>query len=206
MMKGTKVGMLEVVEVLPGSLVRCRCDCGGEKTVRKGHFNAGNYRSCGCHVTRHGHAANDNRSREYISYHNMLARCLNPANKRFNDYGARGITVCSRWRESFANFLTDMGPCPEGFTIDRKDNEKGYEPGNCHWVPRSVNQQNRRLSVRWIVDGVSYSTMSEAATAHGVSTATIAAWCKGRNARGKRYPPREGCRTERVYGEPHDEG
>ena len=63
----------------------CVCDCGNEKTIRTGHLNAGNYKSCGCD-TFHGHGKTGGKSPEYVSYHNMMARCHKPTNKRYADY------------------------------------------------------------------------------------------------------------------------
>src|SRR3990167_7252846 len=73
----------------------------------------------------------------------MRRRCNNPNVKDYPDYGGRGITVCERWAK-FINFWNDMGPCPEGLELDRKDNDGNYEPGNCHWAPRSVQAKNKR--------------------------------------------------------------
>ena len=83
---------------------------------------------------------------EYLCWWNMLDRCLNPACKTFKYYGARGITVCQRWRD-FGRFLDDMGPRPSPkHSIDRKDNDGNYEPSNCHWATRTQQAQNRRGS------------------------------------------------------------
>lgn len=191
--------MLQAIERLPGSLYRCICDCGNERLVKVGHFNSGKIKSCGCHAGRHGHAGSK-RSRTYISYHNMMARCHKPENKRYKDYGAKGIFVCDRWRDSFHNFLDDMGECPEGETIDRIDNNKGYEPGNCRWATRSKNQRNRSVSKIWIVNGFSFETMADASREFNVSISTIRAWCQGRTSEGRWYPPREGCSVMGRYG------
>jgi hypothetical protein len=199
-MIGKRVEMLEVVERLPGSKVVCLCDCGNKKTLLVGHFNTGKLKSCGCHTNKHGHASNKNRSREYISYHNMIARCHKPTNKRYADYGGAGITVCERWRKSFVNFLNDMGECPHGFTIDRKDNNLGYFKENCRWVSREKNQGNRSNSIIWNVFGVDYSSARQAAEVHGVSGHTIMAWCRGRASEGRYYPPKEGCSFAYRYG------
>lgn len=191
--------MLTVVSREPGSKLVCRCDCGNLRTVSTGHFNTGSIKSCGCHVVRHGYGASGNRSREYICYHNMMARCCNPDNKRFKDYGGKGITVCERWLEGFINFIDDMGECPEGMTIDRRDNRLSYTPENCRWATRSQNQINRGVSRIWIVEGLRFDSMAKAAAEFSVSTSTIAAWCKGRMVNGREYPPLPGCSFEMVY-------
>lgn len=73
----------------------------------------------------------------------MVQRCTNPNCRRFADWGGRGITVCERW-ESFENFLADMGERPEGMTLDRRDNDGDYEPGNCRWATPKEQRANQR--------------------------------------------------------------
>lgn len=194
-MVGKRVHMLEVVERLDGSLLRCLFDCGNERVIRVGHFNTGHMKSCGCHKPHHGKSG----SREAICYSNMLARCHNPKNKRFKDYGAKGILVCERWRNSASAFHEDMGDCPDGFTIDRIDNTKGYYPDNCRWVSRAENQRNRMISKRWFVHEIEFPAAQEAADYFHVTVATIKAWCEGRLAKGRWYDPKDGCWTEHLY-------
>ena len=74
----------------------------------------------------------------------MLSRCYRPNSNGFHNYGGRGITVCDRWRESFANFLADMGERPEGKTLDRINVDGNYEPGNCRWATATEQMANRR--------------------------------------------------------------
>jgi hypothetical protein len=89
---------------------------------------------------------------EYKVWKEMIRRCHDATNKCFKNYGARGITVCPAWRASFDAFYRDMGPRPEGtgaagralYSIEREDNFKGYESGNCVWATQDVQANNRR--------------------------------------------------------------
>lgn len=86
--------------------------------------------------------------REYTAWHNAKRRCHDPKNCHYHRYGGRGITMCDEWRDDFAAFYAHMGPCPDGYTLDRIDNDKGYERGNCRWAtPRqqALNRDNKAL-------------------------------------------------------------
>lgn len=81
---------------------------------------------------------------EYCIWYGMVRRCTNPRDPGFPSYGARGIGVCARWRNDFMAFFADLGPRPSPVhSIDRLDNARGYEPGNCRWATRSQQQRNR---------------------------------------------------------------
>ncbi len=86
----------------------------------------------------------------YSTYKGMKSRCYNRNNVYYSYYGGRGITVCDRWlgADGFPNFVEDMGDRPDGFTLDRVDNDRGYSPDNCRWVDRTTQQINQRLSVK----------------------------------------------------------
>ena len=84
----------------------------------------------------------------------MISRCHHKTHQSYGYYGARGIRVCKKWRKSFDEFLRDMGPRPgPEYSIDRKDNDKGYCPMNCRWATRKEQASNRRNTVWLIMDG-----------------------------------------------------
>ncbi len=87
------------------------------------------------------------------SWRRMIDRCTNPKHPYFHKYGGAGITVCEQWRDSFLNFLEDMGRRPEGKTIDRYPNPLGtYKPSNCRWATKKEQAQNRRMRVAPVLD------------------------------------------------------
>ena len=104
----------------------------------------------------------------------MQERCRDsPANEKRHRYCERGIVVCERWLV-YANFLEDMGECPSGMTLDRIDNDKGYEPGNCRWATMKQQQRNRRNNRILTIDGKS-ACLAEWAELSGNSSQTIGA-------------------------------
>ena len=93
-------------------------------------------------ITKHGHAREGKRTRTYKTWENMKQRCLNSNNPKWEYYGGKGITVCTRWL-TFKNFLADMGERPEGKSIDRISNRRGYYKKNCRWATKSEQYLNR---------------------------------------------------------------
>lgn len=91
----------------------------------------------------HGHTTKATTSPTYKSWHMMKQRCTNKNYSQFSDYGGRGIAVCTNWLD-FEHFLKDMGIRPDGTSLERKDNQKGYNKENCIWADKQTQQRNMR--------------------------------------------------------------
>lgn len=127
----------------------CLCDCGTRWSVRRSAIVSAKQAGCAACARAaqriHCEGPRGALTAEYRCWSGILERCLNPNARFYSDYGGRGITVCERWSSSYLNFLSDMGRKPSAeLTIERVDNEKGYEPGNCAWATREAQRRNRR--------------------------------------------------------------
>ena len=91
----------------------------------------------------HNHSRRGKWTPTYYSWSAMIQRCYNSARNSYANYGGRGIRVCAKWL-TFAGFLEDMGERPPHASLDRIDNDRNYEPGNCRWVTRQEQSRNRR--------------------------------------------------------------
>lgn len=140
---GTLTVLSEVIERNKRGhiLYKVKCDCGKEKTVLGASLRSGGSRSCDkCYLLTGSHGMW--KSKEFSIWSSMKDRCYNPNNSRYENYGERGIVVCERWINSFANFYTDMGDS-NGLSIDRIDVNSGYCPENCRWATPTVQARNR---------------------------------------------------------------
>ena len=111
----------------------------------------------------------------YSIWQGMLRRCDNPRFKQWADYGGRGIYVCDRWKEKgtgFQNFVADMGDRPQGYSLDRINNEIGYTPENCKWSSKKDQQRNQRVTRKVIIEGKEYIA-ADLADQCGMKTDTI---------------------------------
>ncbi len=154
---GTKFQMLTAVECVQGSGTGpdgkrqqtkwlCLCECGSYAIVEAGALKRGQ-KSCGCLNEPHGLS----RHPLYVTWRNIRQRCTNEASFNYEDYGGRGITLFEEWVASPTEFIayveTELGPmwgC--SLSIDRIDNDKGYEPGNIRWATDSEQQSNKRIT------------------------------------------------------------
>jgi hypothetical protein len=159
----------------------CQCSC-EKQTVREvsgTHLRRGHATSCGCYIAevtstrlkskplrlRHGGCLGGD-GPTYRTWLGMKNRCSKPGSPTYERYGARGISVCPRWIESFDNFLADMGIRPTGTSIERIDNDGNYEPSNCKWATRTEQSRNRRNNIKVVYRGVQL-TLSEACERSG---------------------------------------
>jgi hypothetical protein len=154
----------------------CECECGNETTVTTGKLTTGLTVSCGCYwkevnkkaVTTHGLRYRP----EYQMWSSMKRRCHNEKDSGYKKYGAKGIKVCDRWRESFAYFIEDMGPRPPGTSIDRIDGTKGYYKENCRWAT-PLQQANNLCTTRFFTVNGETETITGFAKKWGCSRDAI---------------------------------
>ncbi len=123
------------------------CGCLGRELVNNNKLLSGEIMMCSvCRKTRQGsrHGMAGDSCGVYRVWANMLGRCHTTTHRMYSWYGLRGITVYQPWRDSFKEFLSDMGEPPEGMTLERLDNNNGYYPWNCEWVTQQEQTQNTR--------------------------------------------------------------
>lgn len=189
---GMRSGRLVVVSFAERNKGRtywnCICDCGQIVVVRGDKLITGKKKSCGClHVTRIKPLTRSKRNTHHMSktrfytiWRGMRARCLNPKNKDFKNYGERGITVCDSWAE-FENFKNDMYESylehisefgEKDTTIERIDSNSGYSLKNCTWATQIEQQKNRTNNrhVEW--NGKDY-IVSDLARLYNLSPKTL---------------------------------
>lgn len=176
-----KYGNLTAIEAVginahKKTIWRCVCDCGKIINVIGSHLSSGNTTSCGClkrfNAKKHGYFGTP----EYTLLHNILQRCTNPSNKRYKDYGGRGIKVCEEWNslEKFQAFLNHVGPRPSPkHSLDRwPDNNGDYKPGNVRWAISSEQNLNTRQNRLFTFNGITMC-LTDWASQTGVPISTV---------------------------------
>lgn len=150
----------------------CQCDCGNTSVVPTSRLTGGKTSSCGCFHYERLAASNMThglrKTRAYSAWSKMKDRCFNERSKKFYLWGGRGITVCDEWKSDFAAFFSHMGECPPGMSIDRIDNQRGYEPGNVRWAT-PLQQSNNLRTTKKLSIGSDTRTITEWAKEFGCS-------------------------------------
>ena len=160
-----------------GTWWECQCECGKIVNVLSVRLRYGTTKSCGClrkenksyypknrkkrkpiseetrekfrqNMIRRNTTHGLSKTKEHKAWRGMKNRCFNIKDRDYKNWGGRGITVCDRWKSSFANFLSDMGKAPEGYSLDRINNNGNYEPSNCRWADNSTQRKNTRSYVK----------------------------------------------------------
>lgn len=184
---GMKFGKLTVVSIDEKATSRhykwiCKCECGNTVSVFGTNLNQGISQSCGCNSsrtrayklkdinTKHGMS----RTRIYHIYHGILIRCTKPNSQNYKHYGGRGITMCDEWANSFESFVSwaNSNGYNEELTLERIDNNKGYSPDNCKWIPQSEQPLNRRNNIYATINGET-KTVKEWAEISGINYNTL---------------------------------
>jgi hypothetical protein len=170
---GQRFGKLTAQMYIGGGRWHCICDCGGTSEATTTHLRSGNSTTCGCSQKKQMPRKNPDgeRTPTYNTWRNMKSRCK-PASKAHPHYAKNNISLCERWRSSFESFVADMGERPAGKTLDRIDNAKGYEPGNCRWATWEEQNTNRSRT-RWIVAFGERKTLAQWSRFSGVSSTVI---------------------------------
>ncbi len=128
----------------------CECKCGKYTIVTRASLVSEHTISCGCRQFESKNFTHKmSKTRLYYTWYNMRVRCNRDTGKNFKDYKGRGITVCNEWEKDFVAFMewAHANGYTEEMTIDRIDNNKGYSPDNCRWVPMAEQQRNKTTTI-----------------------------------------------------------
>lgn len=175
---GQKFGKLTVKEKHGSrnnrTLWLCQCECGNNTIVNRRYLINGDTKSCGClkkkpQVNTHRMS----KTPEYVTWCSIKNRCYNKNQKKYKDYGGRGIKVCDRWKNSFINFYSDMGKRPsKAHSIDRINNNDDYSPDNCKWST-PIEQANNTRSNRTIEINGEVKTLAQWCRFYNINHAVV---------------------------------
>jgi hypothetical protein len=182
----------------------CKCDCGNESiyiATRVRNNKVFNCKSC---VSKKQSEIKKTHGMKYTRTYNIWSglktRATNKKNKDAKKYCLNGIGVSNEWLK-FENFYNDMGAAPDGMSIDRIDNTKGYSKENCRWATVKEQQRNKSTSYIWIIHGEKFESCYAAGDKFKVKPQTIIKWTDGwfDKRRNKQWSPKNGCYRYKRY-------
>ena len=165
-------------------VVECSCECGKTMSCLLASIQCGDTRSCGCLrddlADIRLNTTKDNSARHssiYKCWNNVKQRCNNPKNPNYKNYGAKGITVTSKW-DKFKDFQqwAEANGYQKDLTLERRDSTKNYTPENCTWTSHKTQCQNMKKSCWWVIDNVAFDSIRDAACHHQTSQYYIQKW------------------------------
>lgn len=185
---GRRFGKLEVIKYLHTNakgktIYLCKCDCGNFKEVKRNSLVVGHTKSCGCLPKKGNLKHGQRRTKLYGLWLNIKDRCNNKNNSHFKYYGEKGIKMCEQWANDYSAFMKwalENGYV-EGLSIERIDNNKGYEPSNCKWITKEEQARNRSYTKFQIINNKEMSLI-EIAREFNIIPSTV----YSRYRRGKR--------------------
>lgn len=157
---GYRVGTLILLSIVGRNahgknLWKVLCDCGREDVKAASELSS--QQSCSRECIFHKGKPRKHpigTEKEYRAWKDLCRRCTDPEHRLYGYYGGRGITVCEEWKDDFLAFYSHIGPTPSSdMTVDRKENNKGYEPGNVRWATRVEQSNNRRNTIMLTANG-----------------------------------------------------
>jgi hypothetical protein len=157
---------------------RCRCKCGNLVLHTTKDLRSGRYKSCGCKRVEFASTLNKRHGKTgtkvYRTWKGIKSRCLNTKSHAYKDYGGRGISIAPEWKDNFEAFYAEIGDPPsDNHSIDRIDNERGYEPGNVRWVASGIQNNNKRNNVFYEYKGKQYQ-LKDLSEMSGIPFSTLA--------------------------------
>lgn len=156
-LRGKKFGFLTVIDFAYkdkkyNEYWLCKCNCGTKKVVRKSHLIDGDTKSCGCYASSRISRMNKinakygglTKHRLYTIYNGIIGRCLKPKTNGYSRYGGKGLSICKEWLDDYMNFYNwaMANGYKDGLSIERIDNNTGYEPANCKWIEKHLQSRH----------------------------------------------------------------
>jgi hypothetical protein len=170
-----------------GIYFKCQCACGNMHSALLAHLRSGGVKSCGCYCSEKAKAQmtthDKSNTRLFRIWSGMKSRCLNSNVKDYYRYGARGIQVCKEWECDFLEFYNWAinNGYSDKLSLDRKNNNEGYNPSNCKWSTILEQQNNTMVCISVVVNNKWYSSIREVSRKYNIPPTTVSKYLKRGN-------------------------